>query len=112
MEAYGILAGVRIFTIPAPHSIETGSAPITTSISTSIPMGGGVSYTRSLRVGIATAPSSPWEGLVWVPSVIATTPSSPIATLLENTTVVGSIHILTWKRHLLVPETERLGGFV
>ena len=49
-------------------------------------MGGGVSYTRGLRVGIATALLSPWEGLVSVPSAIAATPESPVATLLETTT--------------------------
>ena len=83
------------------HSIESRSAPVATLTVTSIPTGGGVSYTRSLRIGVATAPMTPWEGLVFVPSTIAATPESPVATLLETTTVVGSIHILTWLRQLL-----------
>ena len=51
--------------------------------------GVGISVTTSptFRVSVTTAPATPWEGLVFVPSAIATTPVSPMAILLETTTV-------------------------
>ena len=65
------------------HSIESRSAPVATLTVTSIPTGGGVGYTRSPKVGVATTPRTPWEGLVFVPSTIATTSISPMV-MLEN----------------------------
>ena len=86
-------------TRPTVYSRESRSAPVAPLIVTSIPTGGVGCYTRSPKVGVATTSRSPWEGLVIVPSAIATTSVSPVDTLLETTTVVGSIHILTLLRH-------------
>jgi len=86
-------------TRPTVYSQESRSAPVATLTVTSIPTGGVGSYTRSPKVGVATASRSPWEGLVICPSTIATTTISPVDTLVETTTVVGSIHILTLVRN-------------
>ena len=81
------------------HSIESRSAPVATLTVTSIPTEGGVGYTRSPKVGVATTSRTPWEELILVPSAIATTSVSPVDTLFETTFVVGRIHILTFLRH-------------
>ena len=60
-------------------------------------MGGRRRYTRGVvvsvttsptsRVGVTTAIATPWEGLVLVPSAIATTSVSPMDILFETTVV-------------------------
>ena len=86
-------------TRPTVYSRESRSAPVAPLIVTSIPTGGVGCYTRSPKVGVATTSRSPWEGLVIVPSAIATTSVSPVDTLFETTVVVGRIHILTFLCH-------------
>ena len=85
-------------TRPTVYSHESRSAPVVTLTVTSIPTGGVGSYTRSPKVGVTNASRSLWEELVFDSSAIATTTISPMATLIETTTVVGSVHILTLLR--------------
>ena len=47
----------------------------------------GVTTSPTIRIGVTTAPATPGEGLVFVPSTIASTPISPMAILFETTTV-------------------------
>ena len=55
----------------------------------------GVTTSPTIRIGVTTAPATPWEGLVFVPSTIASSSISPMAMLLETTTVDESSVILT-----------------
>ena len=48
---------------------------------------GWCNHPPTIRVCVTTTPATPWEGLVFVPSTIASTPISPMAILFETTTV-------------------------